>query len=139
MNCVYLTDSDPSAVVIPGTKVNVSCWCPGSSTSLVFDNFFFYSKDQKQTQNILDERGITVVPYSLSASSGYIISTNATALSNETFFHCITNDNLNSSPTVYIYAVYGKLICMNNMAPFATSIGMAACFLCRSSLSTKSA
>ena len=137
MNCLYLIDSDPSAVVFPRTKVNISCWCSGSGTSLVVDNNFFYSETQPQTQAILDERGITVMPYSLNAFSGYIISTTATALSNETFFHCYSNDFLNNSPTVYIYAVYGKLICMNNMAPFATSIGMVACFLCRSSLSTK--
>ena len=112
MNCLSFTDSDPSAVVIPGTKVKVSCWCPGSSTSLVIDGNFIYSPDQQLTQNILDERGITVMPYSLDDSSGFSISTTATADSNGTFFHCYNSQD-SDSPTVYIYAVYGKITCVN--------------------------
>ena len=112
MSCLYLTDSDPSVVVVPGTKVNVSCWCPGSSTSMVIDGNYIYSESQTPTQNILDERGIAVIHYSLDSSSGFIISTNATAESNGTFFHCYNSQD-KDSPTVYIYVVYGKTTCVN--------------------------
>ena len=95
-------------VVLPGTLVNVSCWCPGSFTSLIFDNSFAYLESQPAIQDILDKRGLTVMRYSVDAFSGYTISTIATNLSNGTFFHCLAN--MAESPTVYIHVVYGKLI-----------------------------
>ena len=130
--CFHLfAGSDPSVVVLPGTLVNVSCWCPGSFTSLIFGDLYIYTKNQTATQAILDERGITVLSYSVDAFSGYTVSTNATNLSNGTFFDCLSASG--SSPRVYIYALYGKLIYVNSYV--ATS---SDCFpLCRSSLSTR--
>ena len=113
MNYLHFKGSDPSVVEFTGTMVNVSCWCPGSATNLVFNDTLFYAAEQNSTLKILDEKGIVVMSYTVDTLMGYRISTTATDLNNGTFLRCSSGTSSGSinSLRVYIYAVSGRLIC----------------------------